>query len=61
MTRILRLSDTRPRTEDAVLFDQIRDALLPPISPPAGHGQHQEAKDGYVHDGVHLDILGERA
>ena len=54
------MSDTRPRTEDAVLFDQIRDALLPLISPPGGHGQHQEAKDGYVHDGIHLDILGER-
>jgi hypothetical protein len=44
------MSDTRARTADAFLFDQIRDAVLPLVSAPAGHGQHEEAKHGYVHD-----------
>jgi hypothetical protein len=28
------------RTEHTILFDQIREGLLPRVSPPAGHGHH---------------------
>ena len=36
--------------EDAVFFNQIRDARLPLVSPPAGHGHHQESKRRDIHD-----------
>ena len=41
---------TEMRAEDAVLFNQIRDARLPLVGPPAGHGHHEEANRGDIHD-----------
>ena len=38
------------RAEDAVLFDQIRDRLLPLVGPPAGHRHHEESNRGHIHD-----------
>src|SRR5437667_12177104 len=38
------------RAEDAVLFDQIRDGVLPLVRPPAGHGDHKKAEHGNVQD-----------
>ena len=42
------------RAEDAVLFDQIRDRLLPLVGPPAGHGHHEESNRSDIHDGGSL-------
>jgi len=36
--------------EDAILFNQIRNARLPLVRPPAGHGHHEESNRGEIHD-----------
>jgi hypothetical protein len=36
--------------EDAVLFNQIRDARLPLVGPPAGHGHHEQPNGSDIHD-----------
>jgi hypothetical protein len=38
------------RTEDAVFFNQIRDARLPLVSPPAGHGHYEKSNRDDIHD-----------
>jgi hypothetical protein len=43
-------SAAQMRAEDAVLFDQIRDRLLPLVGPPAGDRHHEESKRGDIHD-----------
>jgi len=41
--------------EDAILFNQIRNARLPLVRPPAGHGHHEESNRGEIHDaGVYI-------
>jgi hypothetical protein len=37
-------------TQDAILFDQVRDARVSLVRPPAGHRHHEETHRGYVHD-----------
>jgi hypothetical protein len=36
--------------EDAVLFTQIRDARLPLVGPPVGHGHHEQPHGSDIHD-----------
>jgi len=36
--------------EDAILFNQIRNARLPLVRPPAGHGHHEESNRSEIHD-----------
>jgi hypothetical protein len=36
--------------EDAVLFNQMRDARLPWSAPPAGHGHHEQPNGSDIHD-----------
>src|SRR4051812_48687400 len=38
------------RTEHTILFNQIREGLLPLVSPPAGHGHHEKANCDDIHD-----------
>ena len=41
--------------EDAILVNQIRNARLPLVRPPAGHGHHEESNRGEIHDaGVYI-------
>src|SRR5438552_11450224 len=42
------------RAEDAVFLNQIRDARLPLVGPPAGHGHHEESNRSDIHDGGSL-------
>src|SRR5206468_12300887 len=37
------------RAEDAVFFNQVGDARLPLISPPAGHCHHEQSNRGDIH------------
>jgi len=46
------------RAEDPVLFNQIRDSLLPLAGPPPGHGHDEESKRGDIHDRGSLKALG---
>jgi len=41
---------TEARGEDAVFLNQIRDARLPLVGPPAGHGHHEKPNRGDIHD-----------
>ena len=45
---------TEARAEDAVFLNQIRDARLPLVGPPAGHGHHEESNRSDIHDGESL-------
>jgi hypothetical protein len=45
---------TEARAEDTVFLNQMRDARLPLIGPPAGHGHHEESNRGDIHDGGSL-------
>jgi hypothetical protein len=36
--------------EDAVLFNQISDARLPLVGPPAGNGHHEQPNVSDIHD-----------
>ena len=45
---------TEARAEDAVFLNQIRDARLPLVGPPAGHGHHEESNRSDIHDGGSL-------
>ena len=36
--------------QDAILFDQLRNARVSLARPPAGHRHHEETHRGYVHD-----------
>jgi hypothetical protein len=51
---------TEMRAEDAVFFDQIRDARLPLVGPPASHGHHEESNRGDIHDRGSLYHRGRR-
>ena len=41
---------TQMCTEDAVLFNQIRDARQLLVGPPAGHGHHEQPNGSDIHD-----------
>src|SRR2546425_13002928 len=43
-----------PRAKDTVFLDQIRDARLPLVGPPTGHGHHEESNRSDIHDGGSL-------
>src|SRR5436309_9243127 len=45
---------TEARAEAAVFLNQIRDARLPLVRPPAGHGHHEESNRSDIHDGGSL-------
>jgi len=45
---------TEARAEDAVFLNQIRDARLPLVGPPASHGHHEESNRSDIHDGGSL-------
>jgi len=45
---------TEARAEDAVFLNQIRDARVPLVGPPAGHGHHEESNRSDIHDGGSL-------
>lgn len=44
------------RAEGAVFFNEVRDARLPLIGPPAGHSHHDESNRREIHDaGVYIN------